>query len=157
MADVSHSRGDLGSHPHATGDLGSHPDVPEMQARYAQMLGGGRVMPVEAPVFLVGLYCAASPWILHFTGNQSALATHNLIMGIAIGLMALAITIAPGRMMGLGGAMSVIGVWMIIAPWIVGSNPDRGIIWNNAVIGGLTILLGLLCAGVGMRAGRRTK
>jgi hypothetical protein len=121
------------------------------------MLGGRRAVPVEGPVFLVGLYCAVSPWVLHFTGNQSALATQNLIMGIGIALMALAFTIAPGRTMGLGAAMTVIGTWMIIAPWIVGSSPDRGIIWNNAIIGGLTILLGLLCAGIAMRGSSRTK
>ena len=74
MADVSHTRGDLAGHPDAT----------EMQARYDRVLGGRDVVLVDGPVFLVGLYCAASPWIVHYTASQSALVTHNLIVGIAI-------------------------------------------------------------------------
>lgn len=51
MANVSPTRG----------DISSHPDVHEMRARYARMLGGRDVALVDGPVFLVGLYCAASP------------------------------------------------------------------------------------------------
>jgi hypothetical protein len=144
MANVSHR-----------GDITSHPDVSEMRARYARMLGGRDVALVDGPVFLLGLYCAASPWILHFTTSQPALMVHNLIMGIAIGLLALGFTRAPERMYGLSWAMCAMGVWMIIAPWIVGSHPDAGIIASNAVIGGLAIVLGLVCAGTAARSAPR--
>jgi hypothetical protein len=144
MANVSHR-----------GDITSHPDVSEMRARYARMLGGRDVALVDGPVFLLGLYCAASPWILHFTTSQPALMVHNLIMGIAIGLLALGFTRAPERMYGLSWAMCAMGVWMIIAPWIVGTHPDAGIIASNAVIGGLAIVLGLVCAGTAARSAPR--
>jgi hypothetical protein len=126
-----------------------------MRARYARMLGGRDVALVDGPVFLLGLYCAASPWILHFTTSQPALMVHNLIMGIAIGLLALGFTRAPERMYGLSWAMCAMGVWMIIAPWIVGTHPDAGIIASNAVIGGLAIVLGLVCAGTAARSAPR--
>ncbi|MEV7422458.1 MULTISPECIES: SPW repeat protein [unclassified Streptomyces] len=150
MADVSHHR--------ETGqDLSSHPDVPEMRERYARMVGGGRGLTAMAgPVFLVGLFCALSPWIIHFTSSQPALATHNLIMGVALAVLALGLSFAPGRMTGLSPAICAMGIWMIVAPWIVGSGPDKGIIWTNAVIGGLTFLLGLACAGMAMRNSRRS-
>ncbi|MEU2778141.1 SPW repeat protein [Streptomyces sp. NPDC007162] len=136
MANVSHGRS----------DITSHPDVSEMRERYARMLGGRDVALVDGPVFLLGLYCAASPWIVHYTASQPALMTHNLIMGIAIGLLALGFTRAPERMYGLSWAMCAMGIWMIIAPWIVGSGPDAGVVINNIVIGGLAFCLGLLCA-----------
>ncbi|MEU9454046.1 SPW repeat protein [Streptomyces sp. NPDC048277] len=136
MANVSHGRS----------DITSHPDVSEMRERYARMLGGRDVALVDGPVFLLGLYCAASPWIVHYTTSQPALATHNLIMGIAIGLLALGFTRAPERMYGLSWAMCAMGIWLIIAPWIVGRSPDTGVIINNVVIGGLALCLGLLCA-----------
>ncbi|MCQ4201734.1 MULTISPECIES: SPW repeat protein [Streptomyces] len=142
MANVSHSRG----------DITSHPDAPEMQARYARMLGGRDVALVDGPVFLLGLYCAVSPWILHFTTSQPPLVAHNLIVGIAIGLLALGFTRAPERMYGLSWAMCAIGVWMIISPWIVGSSPDAGVIWNNVVIGALAVILGMVCAGTAARS-----
>ncbi|MFJ8789946.1 SPW repeat protein [Streptomyces sp. NPDC102462] len=142
MADVSRTRG----------DMTSHPDVSEMRERYARMLGGRDVALVDGPVFLLGLYCAASPWILHYTTSQPALMVHNLIMGIAIGLLALGFTRAPERMYGLSWAMCALGVWMIIAPWIVGTGPDAGVIASNVVIGALALVLGLICAGTATRS-----
>ncbi|MGW3208499.1 SPW repeat protein [Streptomyces sp. NPDC001135] len=134
------------------GDMTTHPDVSEMRARYARMLGGRDVALVDGPVFLLGLYCAASPWIVHYTASQPALMTHNLILGVAIGLLALGFTRAPERMYGLSWAMCAMGIWMIIAPWIVGSGPDAGVIINNVAIGALALVLGLVCAGTAAKS-----
>ncbi|MFF1443174.1 SPW repeat protein [Streptomyces sp. NPDC058295] len=142
MANVSPTRG----------DMSTHPDVPEMQARYARMLGGRDVALVDGPVFLLGLYCAVSPWILHYTASQPALMTHNLIVGIAIGLLALGFTAAPARMYGLSWAMCALGIWMIIAPWVVGDSPDAGVAVNNIIIGALALLLGLMCTATAARS-----
>ncbi|GAA2768100.1 SPW repeat protein [Streptomyces paradoxus] len=145
MANVSPTRG----------DITSHPDASEMRARYARVLGGRDVALVDGPVFLLGLYCAASPWIVHYTTSQPALVTHNLIMGIAIGLLALGFTRAPERMYGLSWAMCALGVWMIVSPWIVGESPDAGVVWNNIIIGALAVVLGLVCAGTAAKASTR--
>ncbi|WP_155059965.1 SPW repeat protein [Streptomyces blattellae] len=142
MANVSPTRG----------DITSHPDVTEMRDRYARMLGGRDVALVDGPVFLLGLYCAVSPWIVHYTNSQPDLVPHNLVIGIAIGLLALGFTRAPERMYGLSWAFSALGVWMIISPWIVGDSPDAGVVWNNIVIGALAVLLGLMCAGTAARS-----
>lgn len=141
MANVSHTRG----------DIGSHPDVSEMRDRYARMLGGRDVALVDGPVFLLGLYCAVSPWILHYTTSQPPLVTHNLIMGIAFGLLALGFTITPERMYGLSWAMCAMGAWMIISPWVVGTSPDTGVALNSIIIGALAVVLGALCAGVALK------
>jgi hypothetical protein len=145
MANVSPTRG----------DITSHPDASEMRNRYARVLGGRDVALVDGPVFLLGLYCAASPWIVHYTTSQPALVTHNLIMGIAIGLLALGFTRAPERMYGLSWAMCALGVWLIISPWIVGESPDAGVVWNNIIIGALAVILGLVCAGTAAKASPR--
>ncbi|MEU6916705.1 SPW repeat protein [Streptomyces olindensis] len=145
MANVSPTRG----------DITSHPDASEMRDRYARMLGGRDVALVDGPVFLLGLYCAASPWIVHYTTSQPPLVTHNLIMGIAIGLLALGFTRAPERMYGLSWAMCALGVWMIISPWVVGDSPDAGVVWNNIIIGALAVILGLVCAGTAAKASPR--
>ncbi|MEW1658612.1 SPW repeat protein [Streptomyces sp. NPDC093707] len=144
MADVSHHRG----------DLAGHPDISEMRDRFERTLGGRDVVLVDGPVFLVGLYCAVSPWVVHFTASQPALMTHNLIVGIAIALLAIGFTVTPERMYGLSGAMCAIGAWMIVSPWVVGRGPDAGVIWNNIVIGALTFLLGALCVAVAMKSRR---
>ncbi|MFG2501211.1 SPW repeat protein [Streptomyces sp. NPDC048441] len=144
MADVSHR-----------GDIAAHPDVSEMRDRYARVLGGRDVALVDGPVFLTGLFCAISPWVVHFTGSQPVLTTHNLIMGIAIGLLGLGFTVAPARMYGLSWAMCAMGVWMIVSPWVVGDSPDTGVILTNIIIGGLTFLLGLACTGAAAKESRK--
>ncbi|THA26740.1 hypothetical protein E4198_20555 [Streptomyces sp. RKND-216] len=145
MADVSHR-----------GDLAGHPDAMEMRERYSRVLKGRDVAFVDGPVFLVGLYCAVSPWVVHYSGNQPALTTHALIMGIAIALLALGFTVTPERMYGLSWAMCAMGAWIIVSSWVVGDSPDAGIIWNNIIVGGLAFLLGVACVGVVARSGRAT-
>ncbi|MFJ3939390.1 SPW repeat protein [Streptomyces parvus] len=135
----------------ARSDLSGHPDASEMRARYDRVMGGRDVALVDAPVFLVGLYCAVSPWVLHFTASQPALVTHNLVMGIAIAVLALGFTVMPERMYGLSWAMCAIGAWIIVSAWVVGSSPDAGIVINNIIVGGLTVLLGMVCAGAAAR------
>ncbi|MFE7141233.1 SPW repeat protein [Streptomyces sp. NPDC057644] len=136
---------------HARSDISGHPDASEMRARYDRVMGGRDVALVDAPVFLVGLYCAVSPWVLHFTANQPALVTHNLLMGIAIAVLALGFTVMPERMYGLSWAICAIGAWIIVSTWVVGSSPDAGIVINNIIVGGLTVLLGMVCAGAATR------
>lgn len=144
MADVSHR-----------GDIAAHPDVSEMRDRYARVLGGHDMALVDGPVFLTGLFCAISPWVVHFTGSQPVLTTHNLIMGIAIAMLGLGFTVAPARMSGLSWAMCAMGVWMIVSPWIVGASPDAGVVLTNIIIGALTFLLGLMCIGAAGRESRK--
>ncbi|MGI5373019.1 SPW repeat protein [Streptomyces sp. CA-251387] len=146
MANVQPTRG---------GDITAHPDVSEMRQRYDRMLGGRDVVLMDGPVFLLGLYCAVSPWILHYTTSQPPLVTHNLIVGIAIGLLALGFTRAPERMYGLSWAFCAMGAWMIIAPWIVGDSPDAGVVVNNIVIGALAVILGAMCAVTAAKSASR--
>ncbi|MBQ1110768.1 SPW repeat protein [Streptomyces anulatus] len=136
---------------HARSDISGHPDASEMRARYDRVMGGRDVALVDAPVFLVGLYCAVSPWVLHFTASQPALVTHNLVMGIAIAVLALGFTAMPERMYGLSWAICAMGAWIIVSTWVVGSSPDAGIVINNIIVGGLTVLLGMVCAGAAAR------
>ncbi|MFF7011874.1 SPW repeat protein [Streptomyces fimicarius] len=137
---------------HARHDIAGHPDASEMRARYDRVMGGRDVALVDAPVFLVGLYCAVSPWVLHFTASQPALVTHNLVMGIAIAVLALGFTVMPERMSGLSWALCAIGAWIIVSTWVVGSSPDAGVVINNIIVGGLAVLLGMVCAGAAAKS-----
>ncbi|WP_100445400.1 SPW repeat protein [Glycomyces xiaoerkulensis] len=146
MADLSHR-----------GDLTSHPDATEMSARYARMMGKRDVVLVDAPVFLAGLFCAISPWVVDaYATGPAEFIPHNLIVGIAIGLLALGFTTAPERMYGLSWAMSAIGLWLVISPWVVGgASPAAGIVWTMVILGAIVFLLGLACAKQAMS--RRVK
>ncbi|MFJ9060920.1 SPW repeat protein [Streptomyces sp. NPDC102409] len=150
--DVSGTTRDVSGH---TGkDISGHPDAEEMRARHDRVIsgGGGRTTAMaDAPVFLLGLFCAVSPWVLHFTASQPSLVTHNLVIGIAIAVLALCFTAMPERMTGMSMAIVALGAWLIVSTWVVGQSPDMGVILNNVIIGGLAIVLGAACAGLSMK------
>ncbi|MGP3971840.1 SPW repeat protein [Streptomyces sp. 6N223] len=146
MTDVSHRR--TAERP----ELVEHPDAMEMRARYDRVLQGRDVVFVDAPVFLAGLYAAISPWVLDFTVGQPELMINNLIVGIAVSVLALGFTMAPERMYGLSWAICAAGIWLVISPWTVGDSPDGGVIVSNVIVGGLLFLLGVASAGASLRA-----
>lgn len=146
MADVSRARG----------DIAGHPDVTEMRERYARMMDARDVVFLDGPVLLAGLYFAISPWVVHFSGTNPNLMVNNLILGITVALLGLGLTTAPRRMYSLCWAMSAIGIWMIISPWVVARGADAGVIANNVVVGAITCLFGLIAAGMVMRKGRES-
>ncbi|MEK8142459.1 SPW repeat protein [Streptomyces sp. M10(2022)] len=132
---------------HTGSDITGHPDATEMRARHDRVAGGGRSRSrstalADAPVFLLGLYCAVSPWVLHFTANQPSLVTHNLVIGLAIAVLALCFTAMPERMTGMSLAICALGGWLIASTWIVGQSPDTGVMLNNVIVGALAIVLG---------------
>jgi hypothetical protein len=118
------------------------------------MLNGRDVALVDGPVLLAGLYCAISPWVVHFSGAHPDLAMNNLIIGIAVAVLGFGLTSTPARMYGLSWAIAAMGVWLIISPWVVTRYPDAGTAWNNIIIGAVTCLLGLVAAGTLMRTNR---
>lgn len=146
MADLSHR----------PGDITAHPDVHEMRVRYARMAAGREARVVDGLVLLAGLYCAISPWTVHFSAARPELLINNLIVGLAIALMGMAITAAPARLGNLSWTLGAMGVWLIISPWVVTRFPDAGVIWNQVVIGAVTCLLALVCAAVSVTMQRPT-
>jgi hypothetical protein len=139
-----------------SGDLAGHPDVTEMRDRYERVLHGRDVVLVDGPVILAGLYCAISPWVVHFAGANTDLTVNNLIVGIAVAVLGFGLAQTPSRMYGLSHALAIAGIWLIISPWVVTRFPDTGMIWNNVVIGAVAFLLGLGAAATLMRANRQT-
>jgi hypothetical protein len=104
-------------------------------------------------VLLAGLYTAISPWVTRFGGDGS-LVVDNLVIGLAVALLACGLTVVPGRMYGLSWSMVAIGVWQIITPWVIG--PDTtAVIWNNVVTGGVIAVLGLVAASMLLASSRK--
>jgi hypothetical protein len=139
---------------HRPGDLSGHPDVDEMNERYARMLGQRNVVLLDGPLLLAGLYCAISPWVVHFSSTSHDLMINNLIIGIAVAVLGYGLAMGPGRMYGLSGACAAMGVWLIISPWVVARHPDHGMIINNVIVGAVTCLIGLAAAAMLARRAR---
>ncbi|GGT30363.1 SPW repeat protein [Streptomyces purpureus] len=149
MADVSHR----------PGDIAGHPDASEMRERYAKMLGTRGVAAVEELVLLAGIYAAISAWTVHFAAAKPELALSNLICGIAIAVLGLAMSMAPERSQDLNFVVLLLGVWLIISPWVVSRDAGTGAILSNVITGACVCLFALVAGGLLMskgRSGRRT-
>jgi hypothetical protein len=98
---------------------------------------------------LTGLYVATSSWIVGFSGS---LATSDLIVGIAVAFLAYGFATTLDRAHGMTWTLPVLGVWVIVSPWIMqGVTMTAGMTWSNVVAGALLTFLGLNATYFGMR------
>ncbi|MET7760867.1 SPW repeat protein [Streptomyces sp. NPDC005336] len=124
----------------------SHPDILDMRERHARAERAASTQQgqaVEALALITGLYLAASPWIAGFNGF-STLTVNNLITGIAYALLLSGFGLAYERTHARAWAAALLGVWTIVAPWVVAGNVDttRTVV-NNIIIGVIALLLAL--------------
>ncbi|WP_067673308.1 SPW repeat protein [Nocardia miyunensis] len=141
----------------ATESMSRHPDIVELRAKYEKYELAAMEPAAQAVtglLFLTGLYIAISGWVVGFHGYQS-LTANNLIVGIALAVLALGFASMYGRIHGIGWVAPAIGVWMIITPWVVrGDVAHPATIWSNVVAGAVTLLLGLSSMALVMRRSR---
>lgn len=131
--------------------IDEHPDLLALRARYDRVAESTSAHVTFGLVLLTGLYVAASPWIVGFSATRS-LATCDLIAGIAVAFMAYGFARALDRTHGMTWTLPVLGVWVIVSPWILpGVALTAGMIWSNVVAGALTTFLGLNATYFGMR------
>ncbi|MBD9724169.1 SPW repeat protein [Streptomyces caniscabiei] len=140
--------------------LESHPDIQEMRERHARAeraASSQQGQAVEALALITGLYLAASPWIAGFN-DLGTLAINNLITGIAYTFLLSGFGHAYERTHARAWAAALLGLWTVIAPWMVAGDVDttRTVI-NNVIVGIVALLLALAAsaaAGETDRGGR---
>ncbi|AEW92390.1 MULTISPECIES: SPW repeat protein [Streptomycetaceae] len=125
-----------------------HPDIVALRAHSEQAAVTPVAQGVEAVSLLAGLYLAASPWIVGFNGFTT-LTVNNLITGIALSCLAI-FGSAYERTHGMSWAAAGIGIWTIIAPWVVsGHVATTGTIVSNVITGALVFLCAVAMARMG--------
>jgi len=140
-------------------DMAHHPDLLELRARYEVAGQSPAAQVADGLTLLAGIYLALSPWIVGFTG-LAPITINNLVIGLAIACLAIGFSSAFGRTHGLAWICPVLGIWTILAPWVINGDmsTDRTI-WNNVVTGVLIVCFGIvtMSLGMGRSFGRRSK
>ncbi|RZL79912.1 MAG: hypothetical protein EOP32_18155 [Rhodococcus sp. (in: high G+C Gram-positive bacteria)] len=127
-----------------------HPDSVALRDQYDQAAENPISRVTDGLMLLAGLYAAASPWIIGFHGTTT-LAVNDLIAGIAVALLAVGFTSAYGRTHGMAFTLPVVGLWLIISPWVVaGVDTTAGVVVSNVVAGAVVCVLGLGLTGLGL-------
>ncbi len=101
---------------------------------------------------LAGIWLLISPLVLGYTGVVPAV-WNNVIVGI---LLVLLVAYTFFGRAGFGWpewAMVVLGLWLIVSPWVLGYSGKTPALWNDVIVG---IIVGLIGAyGVYGLRGRR--
>jgi lipoprotein signal peptidase len=142
---------------HQNVTMEQHPDIAEMQARYERIAQTPTVQSVEGLTLLAGLYLAVSAWILNLGSAAGDLRPVNLVSGLAVAVLALGYGAAYGRTHGLSWVTPIIGVWAIVAPWVVLTDPSNTVILSNVIAGAVIVVLGLATTVMGIPRRGRTR
>ncbi|BBY23329.1 hypothetical protein MSTO_35340 [Mycobacterium stomatepiae] len=122
-----------------------------LRARYERVAESTSAHFTFGLALLTGLYVAASPWIVGFSGTAS-LATSDFIVGIAVAFLAYGFATTLDRAHGMTWTLPVLGVWVIVSPWVVtGVVLTAGMMWSHVIAGAVMTFLGLNAAYFGMR------
>ncbi|MFF0814902.1 SPW repeat protein [Rhodococcus sp. NPDC003318] len=139
------------------GPIHTHPDIVELRQRYDEAAEQPPAQIADGLMLIAGLYAAASAWIVGFAGQMS-LTMSNLITGLAIAALAVGFLSAYGRTHGMTFVAPVLGIWLIVSPWIVvGVDTTTSMIWSNVVAGAAVCILALAMAATGPNLMRRSR
>lgn len=143
--------------PSSAHHMETHPDIMSLRDRYAKVGDNPATGLLESLCVMAGLYLAISPWVVGFQ-SFTGLRVSNLITGLALAVLGLGFGSALERTHNLSFCALAIGVWTIIAPWVVSGDFARhNTILNNAILGGLICLFALATMGIGPMAKRMAR
>jgi len=129
--------------------MAHHPDIVALRDRFDRAAGTPRAQVAEGLMVLAGGYAAISPWVIGFSGSTTPLAINDLIVGVAIVVMTLICADSRGRMYGMAWVAPVMGLWLIVANWLMNDiNPSTGTMISNIVVGACVLVLGAAVVGV---------
>lgn len=86
---------------------------------------------------LLGAWLFFSPWLLGYF-NISNAAWNSYVLGIAIFAFAVWALYAPQAWE--EWTLLILGVWLVISPWVLGFYGDGNATWNMVIVGILTII-----------------
>ena len=94
---------------------------------------------------LAGIWLLISPFVLAF--RASGVATgNNIVLGIIIALLALYRFFNPTRGVGASWLNVLLGIWVLISPWVLGFGVLPTPTTNNVVMGIIVIILAIWSA-----------
>ncbi|WP_424216504.1 SPW repeat protein (plasmid) [Streptomyces sp. BI20] len=127
-----------------------------MRERYARLTETRGVAAVEELVILAGVWAAISGWTVHFAATRPELALSNLVVGIALAVLGLCMSMAPERSRDLNLVVLALGAWLVISPWVVARSAGTGAILSNVITGACVCLFALTASGMLMSKRRTT-
>lgn len=87
---------------------------------------------------ILGLWLAATPWILGYSGLTGALWS-GLISGLIVAVLA-ALALPAGRQLWSEWLNLIMGAWIFISPWVIGFTTHSIAFWDALIVGVLVAI-----------------
>lgn len=97
----------------------------------------------DACNLVLGVWLAVSPWALSYA-TEGASTWNAHVIGVVVAVAALAALIAFHKWEEWVNA--VLGVWLIVSPYLLGFAAYRDALWNQIVVGVLILVLAIWAA-----------
>jgi hypothetical protein len=135
--------------------ISKHPDIVALRDRYEQAFETPQAWASEGLMLMAATYAAISPWVVGFHTRSAGLAVSDLIVGLALATLTLGFAASNLHLHGLTWVAPLLGVWLIITPWVVrGTDRTTGLIVSNVIVGACIVLIGAVMTTVSMRGQR---
>jgi hypothetical protein len=100
----------------------------------------GQVATASGLDILAGIWLLISPFVLAFSRVTGAMA-NDVVLGIVIGVLAAIRFFGAYRQTWLSWINALLGVWVLISPWVVGYSFNHVALTINVVLGIIVIIL----------------
>lgn len=101
---------------------------------------------------LAGIWLLISPFIVSGFGSTST--ANNVVCGIVIGLIATTRWVAMPDTPVPSWMNAILGLWVLVSPWLLGFSTRMGPTWNNVILGIIVVCLAVWAAVVTTRTMR---
>ena len=108
-----------------------------------------RVQQVRVPSglnLLFSLWLIASPFLMGYSTASMAALWDALIVGVVVLVLSWIRENNPAGPVWMSWVSAVLGVWMIVSPFILGTGAVAGVMLNDIVVGLAFLVLGLWSA-----------
>ena len=96
--------------------------------------------------FLAGIWIIISAWV-YGAIYTSGSAWNSIIVGIVVAVLAAIRFFAPRSAVGLSWINALLGIWIIISPWVFGyASTNTARMWNSVIFGIIVLILGVWSA-----------
>jgi uncharacterized membrane protein HdeD (DUF308 family) len=94
---------------------------------------------------IAGLWLLISPFVLGFSAMQTA-TWDTAVVGVIVLVLAWTRAANPARYVGLSVINLLLGVWLIVSPFVLAYSTSRPATWNDVVFGIVVAILAIWSA-----------
>jgi hypothetical protein len=113
--------------------------------------GGAVPTGISAISVLAGAWLVLAPFALgsSLTGLDAEARMNDVVVGIAIAVIAIVRMVAPYRTAWLGSINVILGAWLVVAPFALGHGGFAR--WNDVIVGVVVVVVALLSGVLALR------